>query len=79
MKMHIIFVSLACVSMVCVTAPVEASPKEARHTSMQTRAFWNDIISSLSRMYACMYEYVSPRLLEYVLHYPTTSTLSTLD
>ena len=49
MKMHIIFVSLACVSMVCVTTPVEASPKEARHTSMQTRAFWNDIITSLSR------------------------------
>ena len=38
MKMHIIFVSLACVSMVCVTTPVEASPKEARHTSIQTRA-----------------------------------------
>ena len=38
MKMHIIFVSLACVSMVCVTTPVEASPREARHTSIQTRA-----------------------------------------
>lgn len=34
---------LFCVSMVCVTPPVEVSPKEARHTAMQTRAFWNDI------------------------------------
>jgi len=48
MRIHIIFVSVACVSMVCVTTPVEASPKEARHTSMQTRAFCNDSISSLS-------------------------------
>ena len=38
MKIHIIFVSVACVSMVCVTTPVEASPKEARHTSIETRA-----------------------------------------
>jgi hypothetical protein len=34
---------------VCVTPPVEVSPKEARHTSMQTRAFWNGVIISLSR------------------------------
>jgi hypothetical protein len=26
-------------SMVCVTPPVEVSPKEARHTSIQTHAF----------------------------------------
>ena len=34
---------------VCVTPPVEVSPKEARHTSMQTRALWNGVIISLSR------------------------------
>jgi hypothetical protein len=34
--------------MVCVTPPVEVSPKEARHTSIQTHAFWNGIIISLS-------------------------------
>ena len=44
MKIHIIFVSSACVSMVCVTPPVEVSLKEARRTSMQTHAFWNGII-----------------------------------
>ena len=40
--MHIIFVSLACASMVCVTTPV---------ASMQTCAFWNDIISTVSDSY----------------------------
>ena len=38
-----ICVSLACVCMASVTPPVEVSPKEARHTSMQTRAFWSGI------------------------------------
>ena len=38
MTMHTLFISLACASMVCVTPPVEVPPKEARHTSMQTRA-----------------------------------------
>ena len=37
--LFMMFISLTCVSMVCVTPPVEVSPKEARHTSMQTRAF----------------------------------------
>jgi hypothetical protein len=32
--------------MVCVTPPVEVSPKEARHTSIQTHALWNGIIIS---------------------------------
>ena len=41
--------SFTCMWMECVTPPVEVSPKEARHLSMQTRALWNGIIISLSR------------------------------
>ena len=39
-----IFISLTCVAMVCVTPPVEVPPKEARHTSMETHVKQIEII-----------------------------------
>jgi hypothetical protein len=63
-------------SMVCVTPPVEVSPKEARHTSIQTHAFWNGIIISLSadgpscpaKLEKCLRHFPEKRLILSTLH-----------